>query len=261
MPIDYEVEYNNRARVPEHPEIFARWQRDGAAYRDEASAERPRRARPALRPERAPNHRPVQAEGRRQRAARAVHPWRLLALARARIVQPFGARPERARRHGRGRGLRSLPAGRHRATSSSRCRPPACFSGSASASASWSTGIRPADIWPACMLATDWKALDPSAPADLVPAAYAISGLFDLTVLLHLSMNADFKLDEAEARRISPLFWPKPKGRVLDAVVGGDRVVGIPAAEPDHRGGLEGRQRDALRGDPRQEPLQRVRCR
>ena len=33
MPIDYEVEYNNRARVPEHPEIFARWQREAAAFR------------------------------------------------------------------------------------------------------------------------------------------------------------------------------------------------------------------------------------
>src|SRR4029078_5155088 len=39
MAIDYEVEYNNRARVPEHPEIFARWTRDGAAYRDEAGKE------------------------------------------------------------------------------------------------------------------------------------------------------------------------------------------------------------------------------
>ena len=28
MPVDYEVEYDNRARVPEHPEIFARWQRE-----------------------------------------------------------------------------------------------------------------------------------------------------------------------------------------------------------------------------------------
>ena len=28
MPIDYEVEYNNRARVPEHPQIFAGWERD-----------------------------------------------------------------------------------------------------------------------------------------------------------------------------------------------------------------------------------------
>ena len=31
--IDYESEYNNRARVPEHPQIFAQWERDAAAYR------------------------------------------------------------------------------------------------------------------------------------------------------------------------------------------------------------------------------------
>src|SRR5689334_25216858 len=37
MAIDWEVEYNNRARVPEHPQIFAAWARDGAAYRDETS--------------------------------------------------------------------------------------------------------------------------------------------------------------------------------------------------------------------------------
>jgi arylformamidase len=71
------------------------------------------------------------------------------------------------------------------------------------------------------MVATDWKALDSGAPADLAPAGYAISGLYDLGVLLHLSGNADFKLDAAEARRISPLFWPGARGRVLDAVVGG----------------------------------------
>ena len=39
MAIDYEAEYNNRARVPEHPEIFARWEREAAAYRDEAMKE------------------------------------------------------------------------------------------------------------------------------------------------------------------------------------------------------------------------------
>ena len=39
MSVDYEVEYNNRARVPEHAEIFARWQHDAAAYRDRMKAE------------------------------------------------------------------------------------------------------------------------------------------------------------------------------------------------------------------------------
>src|SRR5258708_34536527 len=37
MAIDWEVEYNNRARVPEHPQIFAQWARDAAAYREETS--------------------------------------------------------------------------------------------------------------------------------------------------------------------------------------------------------------------------------
>ena len=40
MPIDYEAEYNNRARVPEHPEIFVRWARAAEDYRAEAMKER-----------------------------------------------------------------------------------------------------------------------------------------------------------------------------------------------------------------------------
>ena len=31
--VDYEVEYNNRARVPENPSIIAGWARDAAVYR------------------------------------------------------------------------------------------------------------------------------------------------------------------------------------------------------------------------------------
>jgi arylformamidase len=74
----------------------------------------------------------------------------------------------------------------------------------------------------ACMLATDWKTLDAGAPADLVPAAYSISGVFDLTPLAHTAMNSDLKLDEATAARISPLSWPVAPGRAFDAVVGGE---------------------------------------
>src|SRR5260221_9319365 len=40
MPIDYEAEYNSRAGVPEHHEIFARWARAGEDYRAEAMKER-----------------------------------------------------------------------------------------------------------------------------------------------------------------------------------------------------------------------------
>jgi arylformamidase len=72
----------------------------------------------------------------------------------------------------------------------------------------------------AAMVATDWNALYPKAPADLVPIGYAISGVFDLTPLTGLAMNQDLRLDAEAARRLSPLFWPVPAGRTLDATVG-----------------------------------------
>src|SRR5437016_4459691 len=40
MPMDYEAEYNNRARVPQHPEIFARWTREAEDYRVNTMKER-----------------------------------------------------------------------------------------------------------------------------------------------------------------------------------------------------------------------------
>src|SRR5919205_4653618 len=40
MPLDYEAEYNNRALVPEHENIFARWTREAEDYRAEALKER-----------------------------------------------------------------------------------------------------------------------------------------------------------------------------------------------------------------------------
>jgi len=40
MPIDFESEYNVRDRVPEHPQIFAKWARDAEDYRAQAMQER-----------------------------------------------------------------------------------------------------------------------------------------------------------------------------------------------------------------------------
>jgi arylformamidase len=72
----------------------------------------------------------------------------------------------------------------------------------------------------ACMLATDWKAVDASLPPDLVIAAYAISGLFDLAPLVPTSINNALGLDQDAARAASPLFWDPPARGSLDAVVG-----------------------------------------
>jgi arylformamidase len=73
----------------------------------------------------------------------------------------------------------------------------------------------------ACLLATDWKKYDPSAPEDLAPSGVSISGLFDLTPLVPTTVNNALKLDEAEAARSSPLRWPLTGKRVLDTWVGG----------------------------------------
>jgi arylformamidase len=74
----------------------------------------------------------------------------------------------------------------------------------------------------ACMLATDWRAIDASLPEALVTAAYTISGLFDLPPLVKTSINKALKLDDASAKAASPLFWNAPVRGSLDAVVGGN---------------------------------------
>lgn len=73
----------------------------------------------------------------------------------------------------------------------------------------------------AAMLATDWST-KPGVPADLVRSAYAISGVFDLPPLIPTSINDALKLNPETARTASPLFWKAPpKERTLVASVGG----------------------------------------
>jgi arylformamidase len=74
----------------------------------------------------------------------------------------------------------------------------------------------------AMLLACDWRALDPDLPADLVRAVLAVSGVFELEPLRHAPFLApDLHLDAASARRLSPAAMPAPRGRLV-AVVGGD---------------------------------------
>jgi arylformamidase len=74
----------------------------------------------------------------------------------------------------------------------------------------------------AAMLATDWSQV-PDVPADLVRAACAISGVFELSPLLTTSVNVAARLDAETAAAASPLRWPPPpRGRTLVAAVGDD---------------------------------------
>jgi arylformamidase len=219
MGVDYEADYNNRARVPEHPQILAGWVREAAGYRDAATAAR----RGELGIRYGASARQIidlflPPEGEAAPLAMFIHGgyWRSLDpssfshLARglntrgvAVAVAGYDLCPQVAiaeivdqmrhaclclwRRFGRPILVVGHSAGGHLA---------------------------------ACMLATDWKAVAPEMSVDFVPAAYSISGLFDLNPLVGVTMNQDLRLDAEEALRVSPLFWPAPAGRTFDAVVG-----------------------------------------
>lgn len=72
----------------------------------------------------------------------------------------------------------------------------------------------------AAMLATDWSKLD-DVPDDLVPSAYAISGVFEVEPYVHTTYNIAVRINVEDARKVSPALWPAPKGRTLVAAVGG----------------------------------------
>ena len=72
----------------------------------------------------------------------------------------------------------------------------------------------------AAMLATDWSKLG-DVPDDLVRAAYAISGVFELEPYVYTSYNKAIEMTAEEGRRLSPNVGPAPKGRTLVAAVGG----------------------------------------
>ena len=74
----------------------------------------------------------------------------------------------------------------------------------------------------ALLLACDWRAVAPDLPPDLVRAALSVSGLYELEPLRHTPFLApDLKLTRASARRLSPALMPAPHGRLV-SVVGGD---------------------------------------
>ena len=79
----------------------------------------------------------------------------------------------------------------------------------------------------AMMMATDWPAIDPALPTDLVRGGVSISGLFDLAPLIKTSMNRNLGLDAASARANSPLFMTRLGDAPLLLVVGGDESAGF----------------------------------
>jgi arylformamidase len=211
--IDYEAEYNNRARVPEHPALIAGWARDAKAWREREGFQTISYG-PAARhtidvfASRGEGDIVVFIHGGYWQALDGSFFSHLAAGLNAHgvgvaipsydlcpqvsiddIIRQMRMAARELARLGRRLVISGHSAGGHLA---------------------------------ACLMATDWRSVDPALPQDLVKAAYSISGLFDLGPLVTTSVNNALGLDAAAARRASPLFWPMPFHGSLDAVVGGD---------------------------------------
>jgi arylformamidase len=212
--IDYEVEYNNRARVPENPELMAGWARDAAAYRETHAARRiaygpgARHVIDVFAGGSGNNDKPLvvfihggywqaldgswfshMARGLNAHGITVAVPTYDLCpqVSVADIIMQMREAMLELARLSRALIVSGHSAGGHLA---------------------------------ACMLATDWKAYDDALPPQLVRAAYAISGLFELEPLVPTSINKALRLDQTTARAASPLFWTPPSHGSLDAVVG-----------------------------------------
>jgi arylformamidase len=217
--MDYEAEYNNRARVPEHEEIFARWAREAELYRADmlkagraelglSYGDTPRQVMDLFHPE------------RRDGAPLAVFIhggwWRSL------DYSMFSQMARGMNAHGIAVAVAdydlcpkiSIP------DIIEQMRRACVFLWQRLGRRIMVSGHSAGGHLAAAMVATDWPSLYPKAPADLAPAGYSISGVFDLAPLIGISVNQDLKLDAEAARKASPLFWPLAPGRAFDAVVG-----------------------------------------
>jgi arylformamidase len=216
MAIDLEKEYDNRARVKEHPEIFARWEREAADYRATPGAqlEIPYGSSPRQVIDLFP------AKDENAPLAVFIHGgwWRSLS------PKSFSQMARGANANG----IAVAVAGYDLCPQVGigdiveQMRAACLFLWRKHKKRMMAYGHSAGGHLAACMVATDWSTLAPDAPEDLVPAAYAISGVFDLAPLTKISVNQDLRLSEEQAHALSPLYWDVPDGRVFDAVVGAD---------------------------------------
>jgi arylformamidase len=213
MPRNYEVEYNNRERVPEHPGLIEGWRKDAAAYR-------------AAKPPVAVAY----GEGEREAmdlfeagdgpAVMFIHGGYWQALDRS-----FFSHMARGLN---ARGVSVAVAGYDLCPNVpldrivGQMRQAALTLWRRTGKQVVATGHSAGGHLSACLVATDWSYIDETLPKQIVPAAFAISGLFDLEPLVRTSVNRALRLNMREARRLSPLHWKVNPDTTLDAVVGGD---------------------------------------
>lgn len=214
--IDYELEYNNRKRVPEHESIAGRWPELARAYRQTATAELdlPYGESDRLRYDLFKPHEATD----QARLIVYIHGgyWQ------ARDRTDFSHVARRFTENGVSVAIPSYNLCPNVGILDIVEELRSCLR------VLWSrTNIRPVIVGhsagghlTAAMVATDWSGYD-DVPEDLVTAGYAISGIFDLTPLCNVSINDVLQLNKESAQSASPLNWNFPSaGKSLVAAVG-----------------------------------------
>ena len=253
---DYEKEYDNRARVPEHPEIFARW-----------SARAPPIARPRATPNSASNTAPRRARPStcsRPKTTTRRRRWlcSFTAAGGARSIRRCSARrrPGRMRAASASRSPVTISVRRSRSPpSSSRCAAPVCSCGASGASASSSTAIPPADIWPpAC-----WRRTGrPSRPTRRPIWCRRPMRSPACSIWRRCARFAEFGSAARRRRSAAGVAAALEGARRAHARRGGRRArIGrVPAPEPGDRRELgRARRGDALPGNRRRQSFYRGR--
>jgi len=218
MTINYEKEYDNRGLVPEHPEIFARGDRNAEAYRAAAKD-----ARLGLAYGPSPRQTIDLFPGRNAGADAPLVIFIHGGFWRMRSPREYSHMAAGPNAHGVTVAVvgYDLCPQVTLAAIIGEIRAACLYLWREQRKRITAVGHSAGAHLAACMVATDFKALAPDAPADLVPAGCAVSGVFDLDPMLQISVNNDLKLDAKAAHDCSPLTWQVPAGRVLDVVVGG----------------------------------------
>lgn len=213
--MDLAAQYNNRALVPDHPAIIAKWQEDAAAYRRSARADfdlvygaRPRSRVDIFHPATsAGGPLVVFIHGGYWRSldksdfshmAAGANAHGLTVAVPTYTLCPATTVPDIIDE------LRQCMVFLHRQ-----------FPGRM-VIAGHSAGGHLA----LSMAATGWSQF--GAPANLVQACFPISGIFDLRPLLATPINDDLRLTAQTAALASPLFWPVPAAMPVEAWVGAE---------------------------------------
>ncbi|MBQ0961646.1 alpha/beta hydrolase [Ideonella sp. 4Y11] len=221
-PVWLDQQYNNRARIPEHAQLFERWRQASALARQQLN----------WRSDLAYGDAPTQtldvflAERRDAPVLIFIHGgyWRSLDKADHSFVAPA-----------------FVAAGAHVVVPNYSLCPSVGIADIAlemTRVVAWTVahagelGMDPARIalaghsagahLAAMLLCCRWKDVDPALPPQPLAGALGISGLYDLEPLRHAPfIRDDLRLSERDAWRLSPAFYPRPR-KPLYAVAGGD---------------------------------------